>query len=244
MVKKAAQATPNELLSRARLERGWTQKDVADRIGAPLNLNVNRWERGTARPSAYYVQRLCEVFGKSASELGLLPPSQSEPVLQETATSKAPEPPSVSPGSPYLWNVPFRRNPFFTGRTQVLSTLHQRLASTSGVALSGLGGVGKTQIAVEYAYRYRDEYSAIFWVRAASRETLTTDFVSLAALLALPGHDAPDQMTVVAAVKRYMAQHADWLLILDNADDLARLVDFLPTGGQEHVLLTTRAQAT
>ena len=74
MVKKAGQATPNYLLRRARQERGWTQKDVADQIGAPLDLNVTRWERGTARPSAYYVHKLCELFGKSASELGLLPP--------------------------------------------------------------------------------------------------------------------------------------------------------------------------
>ncbi len=74
MVKKAAQATPNELLRRSRQERGWTQKDVADRIGAPLDLNVTRWERGTSAPSAYYAQKLCELFGKSASELGLLPP--------------------------------------------------------------------------------------------------------------------------------------------------------------------------
>jgi len=74
MTKKAAQSTPNHLLRMARLERGWTQRDVADRIGAPLDLNVTRWERGTARPSAYYVQKLCELFGKNASELGLLPP--------------------------------------------------------------------------------------------------------------------------------------------------------------------------
>jgi transcriptional regulator with XRE-family HTH domain len=72
MTKKAAQATPNHLLRMARLERGRTQRDVADRIGAPLDLNVTRWERGTARPSAYYVQKLCELFSKSASELGLL----------------------------------------------------------------------------------------------------------------------------------------------------------------------------
>jgi transcriptional regulator with XRE-family HTH domain len=76
MVKKAGQATPNHLLREARQERGWTQKDVADRIGAPLDLNVTRWERGTARPSAFYVQKLCELFGKSARELGLLPLQQ------------------------------------------------------------------------------------------------------------------------------------------------------------------------
>jgi predicted ATPase/class 3 adenylate cyclase/DNA-binding XRE family transcriptional regulator len=86
MTKKAAQSTPNKLLRMARLERGWTQKEVADRIGAPLDLNVTRWERGTAWPSAYYVQKLCELFGKSVSELGLLPP-QPEP-----AVSSQPEP--------------------------------------------------------------------------------------------------------------------------------------------------------
>jgi predicted ATPase/class 3 adenylate cyclase/DNA-binding XRE family transcriptional regulator len=86
MTKKAAQSTPNNLLRMARLERGWTQKDVADRIGAPLDLNVTRWERGTAWPSAYYVQKLCELFGKSVNELGLLPPQP------ESAVSSQPEP--------------------------------------------------------------------------------------------------------------------------------------------------------
>jgi predicted ATPase/transcriptional regulator with XRE-family HTH domain len=71
MVKKAAQATPNRLLRAARKERGWTQQQVADRIGAPLSLNVSRWENGTAFPSAYYIERLCHLFGKSVRELGL-----------------------------------------------------------------------------------------------------------------------------------------------------------------------------
>src|SRR6266700_3814701 len=72
MVKKAAQARPNSLLRAARKERGWTQKDVADRIGAPQSLNITRWERGTAFPSAHYVNQLCSLFGKSARELGLI----------------------------------------------------------------------------------------------------------------------------------------------------------------------------
>ena len=71
MVKKAAQATPNRLLRAARKERGWTQQQVADRIGAPLWLNISRWENGTAFPSAYYIERLCQLFGKSVRELGL-----------------------------------------------------------------------------------------------------------------------------------------------------------------------------
>src|SRR5437764_10854995 len=71
MVKKAAYATPNRLLRAACMERGWTQQQVADRIGAPLSLNVSRWENGTAFPSAYYIERLCQLFGKSMRELGL-----------------------------------------------------------------------------------------------------------------------------------------------------------------------------
>jgi len=71
MVKKAAYATPNRPLKAARLEHGWTQQQVADRIGAPLSLNVSRWENGTAFPSAYYIERLCQLFGKSVRELGL-----------------------------------------------------------------------------------------------------------------------------------------------------------------------------
>ena len=111
-------------------------------------------------------------------------------------------------------------------------------------AISGLGGIGKSQIAIEYAFRYREAYSFVAWVRAASREALITDFVSLAGLLHLPEANEQDQNMVVAALKRWLVSHQGWLLILDNADDLELAVEFLPSGGNGHILLTTRAQAT
>src|SRR5262249_27943440 len=68
-----------------------------------------------------------------------------------------------------LWEVPYRRNDFFTGREKVLTALRQALDKRGTAALAGLGGVGKTQTAVEYAYQYRDSYGAVFWAEAESR---------------------------------------------------------------------------
>ena len=148
-----------------------------------------------------------------------------------------------------IWTLPFRRNPFFTGREDLLSRLHEQLthsqtaALTQAQAINGLGGVGKTQTAVEYAHRYRDEYQAVLWAGAETRISLLADFGKLAAALQLPEHNAQDQEVLVAAVKRWLLAHANWLLILDNADDLQLAADFLPLGAKGHMLLTTRAQA-
>jgi hypothetical protein len=149
-----------------------------------------------------------------------------------------------------FWNVPYRRNPYFTGREDLLSRLHELLHSGKAAALSqpqaisGLGGIGKTQTAVEYTYRSRADYQAVLWASAASRETLISDFVALAAVLQLPERDLADQGVVVAAVKRWLASNKNWLLILDNADDLELAAEFMPLESSGHILLTTRAQFT
>ena len=147
------------------------------------------------------------------------------------------------------WNVPYLRNQFFTGREELLKQLRNNLtqnktaALTQAQAIHGLGGIGKTQTAVEYAYRYRNDYSAVLWVNTATRDELITSFVGLASLLNLPERQEKDQTLVVAAVKQWFTTHEGWLLIIDNADDLAMAADFLPTGGKGHLLLTTRAHA-
>ena len=88
-----------------------------------------------------------------------------------------------------LSNLP-ERNPFFTGREQVLTQLQEALAAQGRAALSGLGGVGKTQTAVEYAHCHLKEYDCILWVTAASQESLVSGYVTVAGLLKLPEADA------------------------------------------------------
>ena len=155
---------------------------------------------------------------------------------------------SPSSSSFPLWNIPFERNSLFTGREAVLKGLFATLRSGKTTALIqaiwGLGGIGKTQTAVEYAYRYQNDYDTILWVKAESYETLTSDFITIAHLLHLPERDEQDQHLIVEAGKRWFQSHSRWLLIFDNADDLSMTKRFLPSGGTGHILLTTRTQVT
>jgi tetratricopeptide (TPR) repeat protein len=162
-----------------------------------------------------------------------------------------PRPPTPrTPPSAQLWTIPFPRNPFFVGQEDLLTQLHRRLtrgtptAVTQVQAISGLGGIGKTQLAIEYAYRYRKSYPFVFWIRAEHLETLVADLMSLASLLQLPEQDETDQMKVVRAVKQWLVTHQGWLLIFDNADDLSLLSPFLPQPHPGAILLTTRASQT
>lgn len=144
-----------------------------------------------------------------------------------------------------IFKLPFPRNKFFTGRDDILEALHSNFNDEEPVqALSGLGGMGKTQTAMEYAYRYQPEYKFVFWVRAQSRETLVTDFATIAGLLNLPEGKLENQNYAVSAVKRWLEGNLDWLLILDNADDLPLVNDFIPPTVLGHILLTTQERNT
>ena len=156
-------------------------------------------------------------------------------------------------GKTTIFNVPIPRNPFFTGRADILAKLHEALQSQNEIAikpsdrataLSGLGGVGKTQTVAEYAHRYKDEYSAVLWVLSDGKDLLRSSFAGLSPLLGFKAEKQDDQ---ILAVQSWLRHNEDWLLIFDNAETLELLnaaKELLPVDGKGHVLFTTRAQAT
>lgn len=220
-----------ELLGQFRAEARLSQQKLADRLGVSRQTIV-KWERGDNLPKTRgIVLELAEYLQLSDAKRDTL---LQAALLNVSST---------------VWYVPYLRNPFFTGREEVLKQLHILLtpgvtaALTQSHAISGLGGIGKTQIAVEYVYRYRNEYDFIFWTSAATREILIADYMEIAKLLSLPEKHEQDQKIIIDAVRLWLVNHSRWLLILDNVDDLALIREFLPAGGNGHILLTTRIQA-
>jgi len=151
-------------------------------------------------------------------------------------------------------NLPFASlGPLFHSREAMLARLRETLARTpagraaaiAGKAVHGLGGVGKTRLAIEYAWQHAAEYSAVLFVGAGSPADLRRNLAALCTpdVLDLPEQVAPEEEIQVAAVLRRLAKQPGWLLILDNVDseDAAAAVDALVArlhGG--HVLLTGR----
>jgi tetratricopeptide (TPR) repeat protein len=146
-------------------------------------------------------------------------------------------------------NLPFAPNPAFTGREAELEKLGERLqksgevAVTQTVALHGLGGVGKTQLAVEYAWKHLGGYKAVLWARADSPQNLDASLAGIAGVLGLPEASAKEQSVQTDAVLGWLKGRERWLLIADNADtdEAARaLRDRLGPNLGGHVLVTSR----
>lgn len=237
-------------LRQERIQRNWRQHDVAERLGTTV-LTVHRWERGYQQPGAYFRIKLCALFGKSAEELGFCPVSPQSLSHSEveagasTRTALLSLPPIIS----RLWSVPYPRTPFFTGREEVLRALHEKLTQEHAIALSrscaltGLGGIGKTQTAIEYAYRYTADYSAVFWINAETLESIISSFATVADVLSLPEKEDPEQNRTVTAVIRWLNDHHQWLLIFDNIEELELVKSFLPSAHCGSLLFTSRRQA-
>ena len=144
--------------------------------------------------------------------------------------------------------IPYSRNLRFTGREKELEQIHDFFSSDKEITLSqpvaicGLGGIGKTQIVLEYTYRYMDDYAFVLWVRADSKDSIISDYVSIAKFLDLPVKDNSNQNLVVSAVKKWLSTNDNWLLVLDNINDPYLIESFLPGNTNGHILLTSRAR--
>jgi len=141
-----------------------------------------------------------------------------------------------------IWGSVPARNPGFTGRASRLTAIRDALASGDYAvvqALHGMGGVGKTQLAVEYAHRHEGDYTIIWWLNSETKALLGEEFAALAAELscAAPGTSLDVMRRAVLAA---LHERDDWLLIFDNAEAPQDIADWLP-GGRGHVLITSRA---
>lgn len=147
--------------------------------------------------------------------------------------------------------VPLQRNAHFTGRQKLLSELKDMLVETvpkrwnHRVALYGLGGVGKSQLALEYVYANRDDYEGIYWITAVSDTTILTGFQEIARRnrwMSDP-HTDLEPADLAKCVLECLNEQESWLLILDNLDDVSAASRYLPfQSPRKHTLITTRNQ--
>jgi tetratricopeptide (TPR) repeat protein len=150
----------------------------------------------------------------------------------------APPPsPRAGPAPGRIGNLPSHHQAF-TGRAELLNELHRRLVTGRAVILHGLGGVGKSRIALEYAHQQRRTYSLIWWIQAETPLAATTTLAALAPRLGLDVE--ADQERTCRAVIEELARRDDWLLIFDGVDGPESLLPFLPGGDSGRVLITSR----
>jgi tetratricopeptide (TPR) repeat protein len=151
--------------------------------------------------------------------------------------------PRFPPQGPLVTNLP-ARNLNFTGRGEVLERLRAQLRGQPGAvvtqaeAVHGLGGVGKTQLALEFAHRYQADYEVIWWIAAEQPASVTAELAALAQELGI--QQAADQAEMVTTLFRELRGRRGWLLVYDNAERPHRLTGLLPPGGDGRVLVTSR----
>jgi tetratricopeptide (TPR) repeat protein len=167
-------------------------------------------------------------------------PLAEPPFPQDQAEGAGPR----FPGSDLeVTNLP-TRNPDFSGRGSLLTELHETLtaggttAVVQAATVHGLGGVGKTQLALEYAHRYANDYDVIWWVPSEQPVAIPGLLAGLARRLGVP--EQADQAELLASLWDMLRERDRWLLIYDNAQEPRDLAPYRPPSGSGRVLVTSR----
>ncbi|KAH8660527.1 hypothetical protein BX600DRAFT_438741 [Xylariales sp. PMI_506] len=222
-------------------------RGICDYADSHKNKN---WQPFASATAAAYAKELVSIIPPQTVD-DLIPQIASPGLCQPSANT---ENPISTP-----WLVPFNRNPLFTGRSDILENLHCHLEDPERhpyVALYGLGGSGKSAVAVEFAYRARDldPNCVVFWVSAATTDRFKESYREIAKLLEIPGSDDIEN-EMLDQVRRKLSGEGQskWLMIVDNVDDKSilyqpnpslpgghRLRYFLPTSRHGMILVTTR----
>jgi hypothetical protein len=206
------------------------------------------YEERLAVVGADTAEELVTAYKKLASRLMLLaPPDAGLPQARWGSTEPLGGPTPGLTEAPAVWNVPYQPNPHFSGRDDLLDHVRDWLLDPAHagqpLAICGLGGVGKTQLVVEYAYRQRSDYDVVWWLRAQDPAVLGADYASLADSLGMPpsatiSHDLD---SVADFVGRWLETNKRWLLVFDDApgpdDETSR---YFQRKGRGHVLVTSR----
>jgi len=214
-------------------------------VGEPKTEQLRRWVDTVAGGLGVDVATLVEL--QAVSERGVA----DRPVPGVSPTPRATSSPStgetLAPRTGLIWGggVPIR-NRNFTGRVALLNRLGDALRKSSKASvlpqtLHGMGGVGKTQLVVEYVYRHIEEYDLVWWIPAEQTSSVLSSLTQLAERLGLPTTAEDQQQTARTVLDALASSDLSWLLVYDNADETDVLDQFIPsTGG--HVVLTSRNQ--
>jgi len=225
----------------------WAAMGAADPAGTsrrliPIRVGETRLEEPfsermvvdlTRRDASQATDELLKALGITRPADGLAAEGGTEPRYPRTI--------------PSVWRVP-TRNASFTGRNEVLEKLHDQLIGKSTavvlpVALHGQGGVGKTQVAQEYAHRFMADYDLVWWVPSEQRDLINPSLAELAPQLGVrPADSTAETAEAVREALRRGRPFDRWLLIFDNVEEPGEVSDFFP-GGPGHVIVTSRNTA-
>jgi transcriptional regulator with XRE-family HTH domain len=229
------------LLRQLRADARLTQEELAEAAGLSPR-SVSDLERGINRTAHKDTAVLL------AGALGLAEPVRPLFVAAARGRATAGEVLAALRGSgprlpgtiPRVWNIPVR-NPGFTGRDDLLAEVRERLLAGDRAvvqALHGMGGVGKTQLAAEYAHRFAGTYDLAWWINAERGGLIGDQFAALGLTLGcIPA--AAGTEAVRSSVLATLRERGPWLLVFDNAETPADVTPWLPGGGG-HVLITSR----